>query len=82
MYCKDICNHFLSITRTRKVLRRLNYGRWWAGEPHDYKRCGYCNIYLRIKNYNRCPCCGHSRLTSNTHRYLRRTHEFKRIHGL
>ena len=73
MFCRDICNHFLAVTRSRKVLRR--FSKWNFANPEDYKRCGYCDIQL--KGYNQCPCCGHRRLTKSTYRYRNRSQYFK-----
>lgn len=62
--CKDICNHFINITRTYKVLRTQGNRRFIKKE--NYKRCGYCDILLR--DYNYCPCCGNARLSFNPQR--------------
>lgn len=76
MYCRDICNRFISITKTKKVIRRFNKWTFNYNGAENYKRCGYCDIQLS-NVYDSCPCCGHSRLTENRYRYQRRSQGFK-----
>jgi rRNA maturation endonuclease Nob1 len=76
MFCKDICTHFLSITKSKKVVRR--FGKQVSKDIiKNYKKCGYCEIQLRTDEYDQCPCCGHKRLTINLKRFARRSEYFK-----
>lgn len=67
MFCRDICTHFLRITRTYKILQTLGSAQKNYIKRENYNRCGYCNILLK-KIYNICPCCNNKRLSFNPQR--------------
>jgi len=69
MFCRDICNHFIKITRRYNVIRTQGNARRPFVKKENYNRCGFCNILLN-KSYDICPCCDNKRLSLKHRRDL------------